>query len=142
MQNLTQGTDSGLCNSLCAGVALEQCEGCRPCWISKDLSELGEENHQERVDLIFVADDVIAKLVLQTHQFPIGRHLLAWHIAKASLITQECACNRGRIHPVCFGSQSSLLGKGMHLSWMQQAHPISSRKQRIIEIFPIARGGF
>src|SRR6266581_979748 len=42
-QDLTQCANFGLCNSLCAGIALEEGEGSRPCWIGKHLSELGED---------------------------------------------------------------------------------------------------
>src|SRR5207302_1464554 len=126
VQHLTQSDDVGLCNGLCAGIALKECQGSRSCGISKHLGELGEEHRQQGVDLVFVAHHVIAELLLETDQFPIGCHLLTGHIAKTGFSAEQGTCNRRGIHLVRFGSQTSLLCKGMHLSWMQQTHAISS----------------
>ena len=118
MQNLTQDADFGLCDGLCAGIALEERQSSRSCWIGKDLSELREQNHQERMDLVFVTYHILTELLLQTHQFPIDCYLLSRHIAKAGLTTEERTRNCRGVHLIRFGSQTSLLGKGMHLSWM------------------------
>ncbi len=49
-------------DNLCAGIAFEDRQGRRPRGIHKDLGEFGEQDHQQGMDLIFVAHYVITKL--------------------------------------------------------------------------------
>ena len=64
-------------------------EGSGQAGIGKDLREFGEEHHDQGLDLVLVAGGCIRELCMQAHQFAIGSHLFAWHIARSCLPTQQ-----------------------------------------------------
>ena len=64
MQELAEGLHLRLRDRLCAWIAFEDRQSRRPRGINKDLCEFGEEDHEQGVDLIFVAHHVITELVL------------------------------------------------------------------------------
>ncbi len=78
-------------------IAFEESQGCRSTRISEDLTELGEEHGEQRLDFVFVASPFIGELGMQPHQFPIGRDQIRWDIASTSLSAEVHPRNRGRI---------------------------------------------
>src|SRR6266566_446662 len=123
-------------------IEFEESQGCRSTRISEDLTELGEEHGEQRLDFVFGASHFIGELGMQPHQFAIGGNQIARHIASTSFSTQEYARNRGGIQVICFRSQTPLLGKLMGLSGMQETQLIPTTFQKVGEILSIPRSRF
>jgi len=85
------------------GNAVPHRKGSRQAGISKDLRELWEEDHDERLDLVLVGCCLIAELGVQAYQFPVRRYPLAWHIAGPCLPAQKDSGNGHGVKPVRLG---------------------------------------
>ncbi len=111
-------------------------QGGRAARIDKDLRELGKQDREQRLDLIFVACDFIGELARYPHQFTVSGDHLRRDVAAAGFTTQEHARNRDRIDAVGFRPQAPLQRKLVGLARMQQAHLVALGLQKAMEGLP------
>ena len=137
-ESLYPGGDDGLGT----GIALEHPQGRRTTGIGEDLHKLGEQHHQQGLDLILVACAVVGQLAVQTLQLAVGADQLVGDIAGPCFPTEQQACNGGGVQAVGLGTQAALLGELARLTRMQQTQTVTLLLQKLVQVLAVVPGGF